>query len=53
VEPREPGFGTTLLEQVAAYQHNGRIAFNWRPEGLTCTLHLPLAEVVGGEVEFE
>jgi PAS domain S-box-containing protein len=53
VEPREPGFGTTLLEQVAAYQHNGRIAFNWRPEGLTCTLHLPLAGVVGGEVEFE
>jgi len=53
VEPREPGFGTTLLEQVAAYQHNGRIAFDWRPEGLTCTMRLPLAEVVGGEVEVE
>ena len=49
--PREAGFGTTLLEQVVAYQHNGRVAFDWRPEGLACTLRLPLAEVAGSEVE--
>lgn len=45
--PREPGFGTTLLEQVVAYQHGGRAAFDWRPEGLACTLRLSLAEVAG------
>lgn len=49
--PREPGFGTTLLEQVVAYQHNGRVTFDWRPEGLACTLRLPLAEIAGSEVE--
>jgi PAS domain S-box-containing protein len=44
--PSEPGFGTLLLEQLVAYQHGGRIAFDWRPDGLVCTLRLPLLEVV-------
>jgi PAS domain S-box-containing protein len=45
VPPRGRGFGTTLLEQVVAFQHQGRIGFDWRPEGLACTIRLPLAEV--------
>jgi PAS domain S-box-containing protein len=44
--PSEPGFGTLLLEQLVAYQHGGKIGFDWRSDGLVCTLRLPLLEVV-------
>jgi two-component sensor histidine kinase len=43
--PRHRGFGTTLLEQAVARQNKGRVGFDWRPEGLACTLVLPLAQV--------
>jgi hypothetical protein len=43
------GFGATLLEQAAKHHQGGRVAFDWqRPEGLACTLHLPLAAVADG-----
>jgi len=41
--PRVRGFGTTLLERVVAHQHRGVATLEWRPEGLACTLRLPLA----------
>jgi two-component sensor histidine kinase len=44
--PPEPGFGTLLLEQLVAYQHGGKVGFDWRPGGLVCTLRLPLLEIV-------
>ena len=44
--PSEPGFGTLLLEQLVAYQHGGKVGFDWRPDGLLCTLRLPLLEIV-------
>jgi two-component sensor histidine kinase len=58
--PRRRGFGTELLERVLAHQHGARTAFEWRPEGLACTVRLPLAEVasstrtpVGGGARHE
>jgi two-component sensor histidine kinase len=44
-EPAAKGFGTTLLTQVIAHQHKGRVDLDWRPEGLVCRIELPLAEV--------
>jgi two-component sensor histidine kinase len=43
--PARAGFGTALLRQVVEYQHEGRVELDWRPQGLACTLRLPLAEV--------
>ena len=40
--PIEPGFGTTLLEQVVAHRHEGSVDLDWRPDGLVCTIRLPL-----------
>jgi PAS domain S-box-containing protein len=40
--PGRRGFGTTLLEHLIAYQHGGQVDLDWRPEGLACTLRLPL-----------
>ena len=43
--PAARGFGTALLERVVAHQHEGRVELEWRPEGLACTVRLPLAGV--------
>jgi PAS domain S-box-containing protein len=45
VSPTGRGFGTTLLERVVAHQHKGWVGLDWQPEGLACTVRLPLAEV--------
>ena len=51
-KPDKRGFGTTLLEQAVRHQQGGWVAFDWqRPEGLACTLHLPLAAVADGAGE--
>ena len=43
--PAGRGFGTSLLEAVAAHERGGRLEMDWRSEGLACTLRLPLAAV--------
>jgi two-component sensor histidine kinase len=43
--PAGRGFGTSLLEAVAAHERGGRLDLDWRSEGLACTLRLPLAAV--------
>jgi len=43
--PSGRGFGTALLEAVASHERGGRLETDWRPEGLACTLRLPLAAV--------
>jgi PAS domain S-box-containing protein len=48
-EPTSRGFGTTLLERVVAHRHKGGVQLNLRPEGLACTVRLPLAEIADGE----
>ena len=34
--PAVAGFGTTMLSQAIAYQHDGRAELDWRREGLVC-----------------
>jgi PAS domain S-box-containing protein len=41
--PAVAGFGTTMLTQAIAYQHDGRAELDWRHEGLICRLAFPLA----------
>jgi PAS domain S-box-containing protein len=43
--PEELGFGTMLLDRVVTHQHGGKVDLDWRPEGLACTLRLPLDEI--------
>jgi two-component sensor histidine kinase len=43
--PRHQGFGTTLLSRVVGAQHRGRVALDWRAEGLVCRLLLPEDEI--------
>jgi two-component sensor histidine kinase len=43
--PLARGFGTTLLEQIVARQHRGRIGLDWQAGGLHCTITLPLSEI--------
>jgi two-component sensor histidine kinase len=45
--PAASGFGTTLLRQAVVHQYGGRAAFDWRAEGLVCTLRLPVARITG------
>jgi two-component sensor histidine kinase len=44
--PRHRGFGTALLERVVARRYAGQATFDWRPEGLVCTLRLPVSRLV-------
>jgi two-component system CheB/CheR fusion protein len=49
--PDHRGFGTALLADVMTHQHGARVSFDWRREGLVCTLTLPLgstADCPGG-----
>jgi PAS domain S-box-containing protein len=41
--PATRGFGTTLLERALAHQHGGRVELDWRAEGLSCAIRMPLA----------
>ena len=43
--PAKAGFGLALLEQVATHD-GGRVKLDWPPDGLACTLRLPLETVV-------
>lgn len=37
------GFGTELLEQTIEHQLDGAVTLDWRPDGLRCTIAVPLA----------
>jgi two-component sensor histidine kinase len=39
--PSRKGFGSTLIERVLR-QEQGRSAFDYRPEGVVCTLEMKL-----------
>jgi PAS domain S-box-containing protein len=41
--PPRRGFGLTLIERGLAYQLKGNVVLDFRPEGLQCTIELPLA----------
>jgi PAS domain S-box-containing protein len=39
--PQKHGFGTKVIEQLVDRQIGGRVAFDWSPQGLTCTVTVP------------
>jgi two-component sensor histidine kinase/DNA-binding response OmpR family regulator len=42
--PAAQGFGTRIITASVASQLGGHAVFDWRPEGLHCTLSIPLGE---------
>jgi two-component sensor histidine kinase len=40
--PMHHGFGTRVIENIVASQLNGEVRFDWRDQGLTCEIVLPL-----------
>jgi two-component sensor histidine kinase/CheY-like chemotaxis protein len=54
--PQGRGFGMVLIEQVVGRQLNGRLALDWRRDGLRCTMAYPedcftVGGVVGAPAE--
>jgi PAS domain S-box-containing protein len=43
--PSRRGFGTGVMERVIGDQLKGEIRFQWRPEGLDCTIAIPWPEI--------
>jgi PAS domain S-box-containing protein len=41
--PTHRGFGTSIMENIIAGQLKGEVRFDWRDQGLTCEIALPLA----------
>jgi two-component sensor histidine kinase len=41
-EPQRSGFGSKLIRQAVAYELDGEAQLEYRPEGLRCTLVVPL-----------
>ncbi|QGY00920.1 sensor histidine kinase [Methylobacterium mesophilicum SR1.6/6] len=50
-KPAQRGFGTALLEDMLAYEIDARSALTYEPDGLRCTLLIPLATWIGRLVE--
>jgi PAS domain S-box-containing protein len=48
VPPSRKGFGSRLIERGLAGAVGGRVALDYRPEGVTCTLSAPLAGLQAG-----
>jgi PAS domain S-box-containing protein len=44
--PAALGLGSLLLQQAVVHQLGGRAVLDWRPEGLVCTLRLPIAKII-------
>jgi two-component sensor histidine kinase/HAMP domain-containing protein len=47
--PARRGFGSRLLEATLKDQLGGKLARDWRPGGLVCTIELPLARALAGQ----
>jgi PAS domain S-box-containing protein len=41
-KPLHKGFGTRMIEQIIKGQHQGDLRFDWRSEGLSCEIVLPV-----------
>jgi PAS domain S-box-containing protein len=41
--PSHHGFGTRIMENIIAGQLRGEVRFDWRDQGLTCEIALPIA----------
>jgi PAS domain S-box-containing protein len=45
--PASPGFGIRVIGASVERQLEGEAAFDWKPEGLCCTLSVPRSEQIG------
>jgi two-component sensor histidine kinase/DNA-binding response OmpR family regulator len=45
--PTAQGFGTKIITASVTSQLGGEAAFEWRPDGLNCTLSLPIGDTPG------
>jgi PAS domain S-box-containing protein len=45
--PTRRGFGSLLLDRTLAYDLNGTVAMEFKPEGLVCSITAPLPQVRG------
>lgn len=43
--PARRGFGTKLIDATVEHQLRGSVAFDWRMEGLRCTISIPLSNL--------
>jgi PAS domain S-box-containing protein len=43
--PERRGFGTLLLERTLAHDLNGKVAMEFKPDGLVCSISAPLPKV--------
>jgi two-component sensor histidine kinase/CheY-like chemotaxis protein len=46
-EPQALGFGLTIVRSSIEEQFRGGVVYDWRPEGLHCTLSIPSAQIAG------
>src|SRR5437763_1897538 len=44
--PKSQGFGLTIVRSSIEAQFRGNVKYDWRPEGLTCRLSIPHAQIV-------
>ena len=44
--PNRKGFGSRVLEQGLAHELNGKVALNYAPGGIVCTIHVPAPQAV-------
>lgn len=44
--PGRSGFGSTLIERTAKHQLSGVIQYDWRPEGMSCTIRMPTTQLL-------
>jgi two-component sensor histidine kinase len=47
--PSRSGFGRVLLERSLAYDVDGHVDLDFRPEGLRCTAMIPFERNIAGE----
>jgi PAS domain S-box-containing protein len=45
-EPKALGFGLTIVRSSIEEQFRGGVVYDWRPDGLHCTLSIPSAQIV-------
>lgn len=51
LEPGRRGFGTEVLTQTVAYELKAATTLAYEPDGLRCTIRLPLPERIGSVVD--
>ena len=44
-QPRALGFGLTIVRSSIEAQFRGGVVYDWRPDGLHCTLSIPIAQL--------